>query len=172
VFMSKMIQQRKSEARVKPGVRHPGMAAEVMGTNAERTNLGKAKAFQVARSLAPIASGKYEKAFHNKSIKSLDPYEFEVAKEYVNNTTGWFTDFASKSNRVLSWLYHFGGVVAASGTDRVTLENYARGDLRMNNPDPRWYFQMYGESRGQTFHEFYKAKQEYANPLTVTIKKS
>ena len=79
-------------------------------------------------------------------------------------------DQESGQDRDLSWSYHFGGVVARSGTDRVTLENYARGDDRQGNPDPRWYFQMYGEGRGQSFHEFFKAKQDYANPITVTVR--
>ena len=80
-------------------------------------------------------------------------------------------DYESATNRELSWPYHFGGVVARSGEDRITLENYARGDNRANTADPRWYFQMYGTTRGQTFHEFHKAKADYANPLTVKTKK-
>ncbi len=78
-------------------------------------------------------------------------------------------DYKSGQDRDLGWAFHFGGVVARSGKDRVTLENFARGDNRMDNPDPRWYFQMYGEATGQTFHEFYEARPEYANPLTVGV---
>jgi hypothetical protein len=76
-------------------------------------------------------------------------------------------DIRSNNDRVLNWNYHFGGVVARSGSDRITLENFARGDNRVNNADPRWYFQMYGEKTGQSFHEFYSAKNDYANPVTI-----
>ena len=77
-------------------------------------------------------------------------------------------DVESGLDRTMDWNYHFGGVVARSGNDRITLENYARGDNRMNNADPRWYFQMYGEKQGQSFHEFYSAKPDYANPVTIS----
>jgi len=103
----------------------------------------------------------------------------DVGEAYVIATIGEGTqlatgqqrvrDYRSGQDRYLNWAFHFGGVVARSGQDRITLENYARGDNRMDNPDPRWYFQMYGEATGQTFHEFYEARQDYANPLTVVI---
>lgn len=67
--------------------------------------------------------------------------------------------------------FHFGGVVARSGNDRITLENYARGDNRADKPDPLWYFQMDGTAQGQSFHEFHKAKNDYANPLTGGVQK-
>lgn len=80
-------------------------------------------------------------------------------------------DIASEQERDLRWTYHFAGVVAQSGNDRITLENYARqGDLRVGRADPRWHFQMYGSSRRQSFHEFHKAKELYANPITVSIR--
>src|SRR5262249_38121933 len=67
----------------------------------------------------------------------------------LNNGLTRVYDNASQSNRDLGWQFHFGGVVARSGADYVTLENYARGDGRASQPDPRWYFQMYGEAPGQ-----------------------
>lgn len=79
-------------------------------------------------------------------------------------------DIRSNQDRDLGWLYHFGGVVARSGSDRITLENYARGDDRRGGADPRWYFQMYGEKQGQSFHEFYSARPDYANPVTISYK--
>jgi hypothetical protein len=79
-------------------------------------------------------------------------------------------DYASDEDRVLGWAFHFGAVVVRSGSDTITLENYARGDNRKNAPDPRWYFQMYGQQSGQSFHEFHAAKKEYANPITVNVR--
>ncbi|MEA2463428.1 MAG: hypothetical protein QOJ98_1175 [Acidobacteriota bacterium] len=79
-------------------------------------------------------------------------------------------DYTSGEDRTVSWPYHYAGVVARSGNDRVTLENYARGDNRMEDADPRWYFQMYGEGSGQTFHEFHDARKEYANAITTTVR--
>jgi hypothetical protein len=85
------------------------------------------------------------------------------------NARGQVRDYESNQVRNLNWSFHFGGVVAKSGDDRVTLENYARGDNRQDNADPRWYFQMYGTAQGQSFHEFYKAKNDYANPITMAV---
>jgi hypothetical protein len=76
-------------------------------------------------------------------------------------------DIRSGEDRELGWEYHFGGVVARSGKDRITLENYARGDNRTDSGDPRWYFQMFGEQKNQSFHEFYSGKKDYSNPITI-----
>jgi hypothetical protein len=78
-------------------------------------------------------------------------------------------DFASGQTVQTKWGWHFATVVAVSGGDCVTLENYARGDQdqRGANPDPRWYFQMYGSRQGQSFHEETTSFGTYANPITV-----
>ncbi len=86
------------------------------------------------------------------------------------NGTSRVRDYVSGEDRDLGWNYHFGGVVAKSGGNAVTLENYARGDMRVGNADPRWYFQMYGKGAGQSFHAQFEAKRDYANPITVAIK--
>ncbi len=75
-------------------------------------------------------------------------------------------DYGDNVDRRLKWPYHFAGVVAQSGNDRITLENYARGDDRRGAPDPRWFFQMYGGKSGQTFHEANKG-DDYVNPITT-----
>lgn len=80
-------------------------------------------------------------------------------------------DLESGEERALGWGFHFAGVVAVSGNDRVTLENYARGDDRRDDADPRWYFQMYGGSAGQTFYDFNKAKGGFSNPVAVAVGK-
>ncbi|WSW30352.1 DUF4157 domain-containing protein [Streptomyces sp. NBC_01003] len=52
--------------------------------------------------------------------------------------------------------FHFGGVVAKSGEDHVTMENFARHeeDQTLSGGDPQWYFEMYGPQRSmQSFHE-------------------
>ena len=51
--------------------------------------------------------------------------------------------------------YHFATVVVASGSDYVTLENYARrqGTTTATSGDPLFFFKMYGTGdRAQTFH--------------------
>jgi hypothetical protein len=85
-------------------------------------------------------------------------------------------DIASNRLFQASWSYHFGGVVARSGGDVITLENYARGSDEPVGPnpgaDPRWYFQMYSQrNRGQTFHEFHSATRGYANPMTLALRR-
>lgn len=82
--------------------------------------------------------------------------------------SGTVRDLDTNRDIRAKWHFHFGGVVAQSGTDRITLENYARDDKREGNPDPRWYFQMYGEKKGQSFHEAHNRTGGYANAITHT----
>lgn len=54
--------------------------------------------------------------------------------------------------------YHFGSVVAKSGSDYITLENYARHDAisedRASNNDPLFYFRMFGNHQSlNRWHE-------------------
>jgi Domain of unknown function (DUF4157) len=56
------------------------------------------------------------------------------------------------------FLYHFATVVAKSGQDFVTMENYARRDKRITTTlsagDPLFFFKMYGRAEaGQTWHQ-------------------
>ncbi|MDW4910539.1 DUF4157 domain-containing protein [Streptomyces sp. ADMS] len=57
--------------------------------------------------------------------------------------------------------YHFAGVVAKSGGDFITMENYARDDdystQSMSANDPLFYFFMYGTDnrRGDTWHRYW-----------------
>ena len=57
------------------------------------------------------------------------------------------------------WAQHIAGVVAASGNDRVTLENYHREhEIGHGQADaPHYYFQMYGTNVGQSWHEAWTA---------------
>lgn len=139
--------------------------------------------FDEARHLNAIAQ-EYVTSASQRNIAAYGANQFarpDVGEAYIIGTIGsgarlanGFTqvrDYRSGQNRDLGWSFHFAGVVAISGTDRVTLENYARGDNRQNNADPRWYFQMYGETQGQSFHEFHAARPDYANPLTLAINK-
>ncbi|HKQ99898.1 MAG TPA: hypothetical protein VJT09_04445 [Pyrinomonadaceae bacterium] len=89
----------------------------------------------------------------------------------IDAKTSKVFDYESRQERHLKWRYHFGGVVAVSGDDRITLENYARGDGRENDPDPRWYFQMYGGSSGQTFYDYNKATAGFSNPVATVVGK-
>lgn len=119
----------------------------------------------------------------DKQIKALGANRYampDVGEAFVigtvgaqNPQTGTVRDYKSGQDRPLGWSFHFGGVVARSGKDRITLENYARGDSRGDvRADPRWYFQMYGQTEGQSFHEFHAGRAEYANPVTVKIDKT
>ena len=56
--------------------------------------------------------------------------------------------------------YHFGGVVAKSGSDYITMENYYRNDKKnrsdLSGGDSLFFFKMYGShtpDREQTWHE-------------------
>ena len=75
--------------------------------------------------------------------------------------------------------YHWGGVIAKSGADIMTMENYARKDEDGNKKKPvsetRHYFQLYGtpasiNDKAETFHQFWS--KYFANPLTLSFKNS
>jgi hypothetical protein len=89
----------------------------------------------------------------------------------VEDNKGKIKDFATRRSFVPKWSYHFAGVVARSGNDTVTLENYARGGEGIGNvgSDPRWYFQMYGSGTGQSFHEASVQTGGFANPITMVV---
>ncbi|WAU82899.1 DUF4157 domain-containing protein [Streptomyces sp. Qhu-G9] len=73
--------------------------------------------------------------------------------------------------------YHFGGVVAVSGGDYITMENYAREqhedsmDTKSKN-DPLWYFRMYGQQSQQTWHELWAGSNTslLGAKLTITLR--
>lgn len=132
--------------------------------------------------LANLQADRYVNHRNADQVRRLQANEHarpEIGDAYMIATIGHGTpqpngtsrvhDIASNSDRDLGWIYHFAGVVAKSGGDRVTLENYARGDGRMANADPRWYFQMYGEGLNQSFHDFHSARPDYANPVTLSV---
>lgn len=112
-----------------------------------------------------------------KELKINQYASADVGDAYVigsvgaTDESGRLTDLHTQTTFVPRWPYHFGGVVAKSGSDTVTLENYARGGEGLGNPasDPRWYFQMYGTGQGQSFHEANVALGGYANAVTTAL---
>jgi hypothetical protein len=72
-----------------------------------------------------------------------------------------------------TWGSHYGGVVARSGGDTVTLENYARNRENEGIQDATsamYYFQMYGSEKGQTWHETWASSdRRVINPLTQVM---
>lgn len=96
---------------------------------------------------------------------------FFIAHVGITNNQGQISDIASQRSFAPKWPYHFATVVAKSGNDTVTLENYARAaeGSPPSATDPRWYFQMYGQNPGQSFHEAWEATGEFANPVTMTM---
>lgn len=75
-----------------------------------------------------------------------------------------------------SWGSHYGAVVAKSGGDSVTLENYARNRENEGIADATtamYYFQMYGTEKGQTWHETWaNSDRRVVNPLTQVMGQS
>lgn len=75
-----------------------------------------------------------------------------------------------------SWGSHYGAVVAKSGGDSVTLENYARNRENVGIADATsamYYFQMYGTEKGQTWHETWaNSDRRVVNPLTQVMGQS
>jgi len=63
--------------------------------------------------------------------------------------------------------YHFASVIAKSGSDYITMENYARRESdQISSNDPRFFFQMYGP-KSQSFHE--ESKADYPAAMTLVL---
>jgi hypothetical protein len=70
--------------------------------------------------------------------------------------------------------FHFAGVVATSGGDYITMENFARHEstATLSGGDPQWYFAMYGtEESVQTWHEQWGwgSRADLSDRLTFSI---
>ncbi|QXJ22882.1 DUF4157 domain-containing protein [Actinomadura graeca] len=68
--------------------------------------------------------------------------------------------------------FHYGGVIAKSGTDYITMENYARheGTETLSSNDPQWYFQMYGaEKQFQSWHEQWDWDNLFPDRVTLSV---
>jgi hypothetical protein len=68
--------------------------------------------------------------------------------------------------------FHFGAVVARSGSDYITMENFARhGDVEtLSGGDPQWYFQMYGtEDPAQTWHRQWGWEARFPGRFVLSI---
>ena len=63
--------------------------------------------------------------------------------------------------------YHFGGVVAVSDDDFVTMENYARGKDAVSGGDPLFFFKMYGPAR--TWHAAQQATGSFFGAVISMI---
>lgn len=124
---------------------------------------------QVLRDLGinEFAAPEIGDSFVTKSVSSADP------------RTQTVTDIRTGKTFTPLWGYHYGGVVAKSGNDVVTLENYARLDedksvadpKPVSGQDPRWFFQMYSTRNAkQTFHQAQIATGGFANPMTFALR--
>jgi hypothetical protein len=73
---------------------------------------------------------------------------FAIAPVGTPDEEGYVKDVATGEKKRPPAPYHWAGVVARSGGDVITLENYARGRGEdMGDHDPRSYFAMYGPLR-------------------------
>ena len=86
--------------------------------------------------------------------------------EYMNpdlgnaivTTSATTPEEAASRDKENTFLYHFGTVVAKSGSDYITMENYARREEKNKNKlsggDPLFFFKMYGTKKDAvTWHE-------------------
>lgn len=60
-----------------------------------------------------------------------------------------------------TWNFHFAAVIAKDESDVMTLENSTGEELG------DWTFHMYGDQKGQSFHEQHKPSMD--NPITVPV---
>ncbi|MBP0042281.1 MAG: DUF4157 domain-containing protein, partial [Roseofilum sp. SBFL] len=90
----------------------------------------------------------------------------DVGEGYViisgQRATGFDTHhkYADKGKAYI-FPYHWGGVVAQDGNDRLTLEAASEGDEHAIKEG--WTFELYGTEEGQSFHEKHAATGRYGN---------
>lgn len=72
----------------------------------------------------------------------------------------------------MTWNFHWAGVIMASGSDRVTLENYSVSNPAVQNAE--WGFEMYGSAAkaNQTFYEQHRASGQHGvAPTAMSVSK-
>ncbi|WP_331739527.1 DUF4157 domain-containing protein (plasmid) [Streptomyces sp. NBC_00015] len=97
-----------------------------------------------------------------KALKKLKVNEYLTPKLGIPITTVAYGTAEQEEHRKTYgndyFSYHFGTPVAVSGSDFITMENYARRDGNVGNRtassgDPLYFFSMYGtQRRSQTWH--------------------
>ena len=94
--------------------------------------------------------------------------------EYADPKIGEAFQTHSVGETTKEWNYHWAGVVAKTGSDYVTLEDYNRDTetqasaARGEDVGTSWFFQMYGkEIKEQTFHQSNASSDNFLNPLTL-----
>lgn len=177
-----------------------GALAEDLNETAKVAHIGHAKAMgkdaykskdtshsvsdSMAQGNAREAHGlsKADRARYDQVMRSFGLNEGaspDVGGAFVTASMGWKDlksgkDFSNPANAAGYWVYHWGGVVARSGNDVITLENYDRTREDGRTPDPtdtRYFFKMYGsEKKGQSFHEQQAKTGAFANPVTVAFR--
>lgn len=184
-----------------PRMRFPDMGSDITQTIADLVarlagtqKSGETYTFDPSRelkeeaSLADEIARKYVQALRDKKTDAIlkemgvNQYAapavgeaFVIRNIAVQDESGRVMDYVSRTRKKIDWPYHFAGVVAQSGNDRVTLENYDRSQEQkdtgrqptLKTADPRWFFQMYGGG-GQSFHSV--QAPQYANPITLAVR--
>jgi hypothetical protein len=75
-----------------------------------------------------------------------------------------------RNANVVAWRSHWAGVVAQSGGDTVTLENYTRvAEDQMGANNATYFFQMYGSGANQTWHDQWR--DDAANAISLAFTK-
>lgn len=148
--------------------------------NERRTNL-QSKQTQIADDYGNLDAHQMNVAEQRLGVN--DYASPDVGEAYMITSAGpvvggQIHDVRKDTDMVASFPYHWGGVIAKSGSDTVTLENYARKDEDGTKPDTgaedgRAYFQMYGapshlEAGSESFHEVWS--RFFANPVTAAFK--
>ncbi|MGH9123844.1 MAG: hypothetical protein ACRDZ8_03830 [Acidimicrobiales bacterium] len=110
-----------------------------------------------------MAQPEVGQAFGSIQMRAKDKRDWKTGKHRTEEEGG-------------TWGSHYGAVVAKSGGDSVTLENYARARENQGISDATtqmYYFQMYGSEVGQTWHETWaNTSRRVVNPLTQVMGKS
>lgn len=96
-----------------------------------------------------------------------------VGESYIIKKVGSRDTTGAKTK----WDYHWGGVVARSGSDTITLENHGRKDSKGTMTNKDWYIRMYGAlkttssgTKDQTFHGENKESGEFGDtPITWRV---
>ncbi len=75
-----------------------------------------------------------------------------------------------RNANVVAWRSHWAGVVARSGGDTITLENYTRvAEDAMGANNASYFFQMYGSANNQTWHDQWR--DDAANAISLAFTK-
>ncbi|MBV9547958.1 MAG: hypothetical protein JOY61_26590 [Chloroflexi bacterium] len=104
-------------------------------------------------------------------LQGVRKIHVQVLSNYASAAYAWYMGLSLAEKDDDDAVRKKFGALAAEITGRSGVHEYFRIQAEAK-PDEKWFFRMYGNAPGQSFHERQAASGEFVNPITVTVRKN